>query len=120
MMDKVFYNKNGKPVVYVIGEDIYSFDGVPLAYLNEGSFIYSYSGKHLGWFDNGWIIDLKGTYVFFSDGASGGPIQPLKQILPVRNVRGIKPIKSIREMRNLKPVKTNTWSSFCDLDFFKQ
>lgn len=118
MIDSVFYDKSGKAVAYVKQNDIYSFGGKPIAYIDKDIYVYLFSGKHVGWVENGWIIDLSGNYVLFSDGASGGPTRPLKQILPIRSIRSIKPIKGIKEIHRVKPIKSNNWSRYTVDEFF--
>ena len=63
-MDITFYDSHGKPTAYTEdNEHIYLFSGKPVAYI-DGSSVYSYSGRHLGWFDEGWIRDNSGYCVF--------------------------------------------------------
>ena len=73
-----FYNKEGMPAAYLDKdrEHIYLFDGTPAAYIVEGA-VYSFEGLQYGWFDRGWIRDLEGYCVLFTDEARiGGPAKP--------------------------------------------
>ncbi len=114
-----FYNFEGRPVAYTEdGMHIYLFSGDPVAYLYDMS-IYSFSGKHLGWFKNGWIRDNYGQCVFFTEIATGGPIKPVKMIKLVKNIKQIKPIKSTKEMRPMRPMDSLSWSELSEEQFFE-
>lgn len=124
MGDKItgisFYDKNGKPIAY--SEDdvhIFLFTGEPRAYI-DGISIYSYPGKHIGWFIDGWIRDHSGNCVMFSEKASGGPIKPIKQIKPIKGIKQIKPIKRIKQIKPILPIKSLSWSNVSGIVFFRQ
>jgi hypothetical protein len=67
-----FIDRTGDAVAYLDddGEAIYLWDGTPVAFFS-GDSIYSYSGKHLGYFTDGWIRGA-GAAVVFIDDATGG------------------------------------------------
>ena len=66
------FNSSGEAVVYIVPDDdyaIYTWDGEAIAYLhaspdvftsNKLIDIYGWNGKHLGWFNNGIVIDHNG------------------------------------------------------------
>lgn len=73
-MSYIFYNKTGSPSAYT--EDnchIFHINGETLAYIYEGS-VYSYNGKHLGFYKDGWIRDNDGMSLFFNIDSKEGPI----------------------------------------------
>lgn len=115
-----FYDKHGQPIAYA-GDDgsIYLFSGEPVAYL-DGDSVWSYSGKHLGWFNNGLIRDNSGETAFFSDKASGGPVKPIKRIKPIKGIKGIKPIKGIKEIKPIRAINSLGWSILSGDAFFYQ
>jgi hypothetical protein len=118
-MELVFYNKSGEPIAYCEdGEYIFSFDGVALAYFAEDS-IYNYDGKHLGRFSNGWVRDNDGYCAFFTDNASGGPSKPFKKFIPFKAFKDFKPFKSFKEFKPFRPFDSNSWSSKSNIDYFK-
>lgn len=82
------FEMSGAAVAYVAGdgESIYLWSGEAAAYLKEDS-VYSYSGKHLGYFNDGWIRDDRGEAVVFTDASTGGPVRPVRQVHEVRGVR---------------------------------
>ena len=56
-MSLVFYDKKGKPIAYCDdGETIYLLTGRPICYITSDA-VFSFEGKHLGWFENGWIAN---------------------------------------------------------------
>lgn len=113
-----FYNQNGKPIVYTDDNiHLFSFSGKPVAYI-YGELVYTFAGKHIGFFIDGWIRDLNGYCVFFSENATGGMLKPLKQLLPIKSPKHLLTVKSIRQFPNLTPVKRTAWSRYSDLDFF--
>lgn len=117
----VFYDNHGGPAAYTEdGEHIYLFTGEPVAYLDRDA-VYGYNGRQFGWFDNGWIRDLNGDCVFFSENATGsGPMKPIKHICPIKCIKHIKPIKCIKEIRRVRTVNHLGWSKLSGFEFFKQ
>lgn len=108
-----FYDSHGNPSAYLYddGEHIYLFNGKPVAYLHENT-VYGYNGHQYGWFENGWIIDLNGYCVFFTESASGsGPVKPAKHV---------KPVKSVRHAKYAKAAKSLLWSKLSGEQFFNQ
>lgn len=79
-MEILFYNESGVSAAYTEdGTHIYLFSGEPVAYI-DGNSIFSFSGKHLGWYIQGWIRDNNGDCVFFTKEATGGPVKPVKSV----------------------------------------
>jgi len=114
-----FYDSSGNPIVYTEdSEHIYLFSGEPVAYIYSGS-VYSFSGRHLGRFENGWIRDNEGKCVFFTEQAVGGPIKSMKKMIPIKSVKLMRPMKSMREMRPIKPIDTLLWSELSGEQFFE-
>ena len=115
-----FYDRSGSPVAYTQdGTHIYTFKGEPVAYFHVES-VYSFSGSHLGWFEDGWIRDNNGHCVFYTQEAQGGPVKPMKQAKPLKSIKSLKPIKSLRSARPLKAMKSLSWSSLSGEHFFEE
>ncbi len=114
----VFYDKKGRATAYT--EDkvhIYLFAGDAVAYFDRDA-LYSYSGEQLGWFENGWIRDLDGYCVFYSEVAYGGPSKPVKGMCPVKCAKRIKPIKRVKNVRRIKSISRLSWSPLSSEEFF--
>lgn len=114
-----FYNKSGKPIAYTAdNQHIYLFSGRPVAYL-AGNAVYAFSGRHLGWFENGWVRDTAGRCVFFTTTATGGPSKPVKNIRPVKGVKEVKPVKGVKQVKSVKAIKSLSWSPLSGEQFFQ-
>ena len=116
-----FYDSSGRAIAYCDNNDvIYTFGGIPAAYV-YGDAVYSFNGKQLGWTADGWIRDLNGLCVFFSEQATGfGPITPVKHVCPVKCVKQVVPVKAVRQVRRIKPVSNLNWSRLSGPVFFVQ
>lgn len=115
-----FYDSTGRPYAYSDdGETIYTFSGKPIAYIS-GDSLYSYSGKHLAFFEKGQIWDHSGSVLLFTDGASGGPMKPLKALKPLKGLKELKPLKGLKELQPLKALKSMSWSNLAQEELFEE
>ncbi len=119
-MSRTFYDATGNRIAYTDDSDvhIYLFPGEPVAYLDGGS-VYSYSGRHLGWFASGWIRDRNGNCVFFTEDAEGGPMKPMKKMTPTKAMKAMRPMKAMKEMRPIHPMDSSSWSELSGGQFFR-
>lgn len=105
-----FYDQSGKPYAYSDdGQTIYTFGGVPIAYL-DGDSIYGFDGGHLGYFHSGAIHDSRGNTLLFTDGVTGGPMKPMKQMKPMKGMKQMLPMKGMKQMKPMKPLFSMSWS----------
>jgi len=119
IMELTFYDRNGKPVAYTTENiDIYAFNGTILAYI-EGDSVYSFSGKHLGWYIDYSIIDHNGYYFLFTEKSMGGPFKPFKQLKPIKGFKQFKPFKGFKQYKPYKPYLKITWSNLTFEQFFE-
>jgi len=117
-LEITFYNRNGIPIAYTEdGEHIFLFSGEPVAYL-YGESVFSFTGKHLGWFREGWIRDNFGECVFFTENTQGGPAKPMKCMKPMKSMKLMKSMKAMKEMRPMRPMNKLSWSHFSGTNFF--
>lgn len=116
-----FYNCDGQPIAYTEDDiHIFLFTGEPVAYI-YGNAVYGYNGRHYGWFEQGWIRDLHGACVFFTENATGsGPIKPMKQMRPMKYMKYMKPMKCMKEMKRMKAMNQLSWSALSGKSFFYQ
>ena len=98
-----FYDRAGRAAAYSQdGEIIYDWNETPSAFIKDDK-VYLYSGRIAGWLRNGWIFDLSGRAVMFSEDASGGPARPVRQARPVRGVRQVRPVRGVRQVAAARP-----------------
>ncbi len=113
------YDSQGRPYAYSDdGEAIYTFSGIPIAYISDDS-IYSFRGKHVGYFNDRMIRDQHGDVLLFTDGASGGPMKPMKMMKPMKSMKQMRPMKGMKEMKPMRPMKTLGWSSYTPEGIFE-
>ena len=112
-------DRHGNALAY-LEEDgsIWSWDGDPIAYLVDEK-VYSYDGRILGWFDNGWLHDLRNAPALFSPGAVGGPLKPLRSLTSLKGLKSLKPLKGLRKLAPLRPLRAASWSELSGLHYFK-
>ncbi len=117
----VFYDSHGRAAAYTEdGVHIYLFTGEPVAYIDRDA-VYGYNGRQFGWFENGWIRDLNGYCVFFSENANGsGPVKPVRCVCPVKCVKYVQPVKCVKEVRRFRAVNCLAWSRLSGTQFFAQ
>jgi hypothetical protein len=120
-MEISFYDLKGNAISYIDSNGlIYLFNGQSVGYI-ENDTVYSIAGHHLGWFEEGWIRDLKGRRVFYTNSATGsGPVTPVKHVKPVKGVKHILSKKGIKHVKRIKSTKSSSWSAFSGEMFFYQ
>ena len=117
-MDLVFYDVKGIPTCYTDDyKYIYLFSGQPVAHFVDGS-IYSFKGKHLGRFENGWIRDDKGEAVFYTEFATGGPFRPSMRLQPTKGIKKTLPMIMTTEWPPFHPVTKTSWAKASGPQFF--
>ena len=113
-----FYDQSGKPYAYSDdGHTVFTFGGVPVAYI-DGDSIYSFNGQHVGYFQSGAVLDPQGDTLLFSDGSSGGPMKPMKQMKPMKSMKQMLPMKGMKQMKPMKPMYSMGWSPLSPKDIF--
>lgn len=115
------YDLHGNALAYCEdGEYIYLFSGDPVAYLYN-DIVYGYNGRQFGWFENGWIRDLGGNCVFFTEDSYGsGPAKPARCSRPLKYARYARPAKCAKHARIAKAAKNCSWSDLSGIQFFHQ
>lgn len=117
-MSQNFYDNNGTPVAYTEdGIHLYTFSGRPVAYFQDDS-LYTYGGQHLGRLANGHIRDNRGQVALFSENAAGGPMKPLRKLLPLKGLKQLLPLKGLRQLKPMAPMSSNNWSQLSGSQFF--
>ena len=110
-----FFSKTGKAVFYTDNKnDIFSFNGTPIGYIQNDS-IYAYFGAHLAWFIDGWILNHSGEVLFFTKNAVGGPGRPAIQSIPNKLTPQATPTRRPKAAPPSRPPKRNSWGDTNDL-----
>ena len=117
-MSYTFYGKHGTPAAYTEdGCHIFRFSGECIGYIFEDS-IFNFSGRHLGFFRDGWVRDNNGKCVLFIKNAKNGPERRRKDIGRVKNPKSNIPIKQPREKQPEKQDIIQEWSELSLVQFF--
>ena len=82
------YDRTGYPQIIVDGDRFLDRGGINTIGWNDGSAIYSPTGHHVGWFENGVLSDAENQCVGFTSDATGKvPTRPeLKGDRPMPNL----------------------------------
>jgi len=103
------YDSDGDAVAYIDTDHdltIYLWGGQPVAYLVADS-VWGFNGKHLGWFEDGIIRDLKG----YALGCIKGAVDINYNPQPLKGQKQLRPLKSLKELEPIRPLKIDEWSS---------
>ena len=105
MDELTLFDAQGKPVVYVSPDEemtIYSWDGRPLAYLDENGNVYGFNGKHLAWFEDDILWDHTGNRCGFTQ--STCPV--FTNFEPFKSFKQFRPFRAFAEFAPFKPFKS--------------
>lgn len=101
-METSFYDSTGAAVAYCVDDDIFLFTGEPVAYV-DGDEVYALSGRHLGWYEHGWLRDGVGDYVLFRVDAVGGPVRPRLLTEPSKAAKRPRPMRAWKHATAPRP-----------------
>jgi hypothetical protein len=108
-MDAI-YGREGEVVGWREGANLYDLGGTALA-LIDGEAVHSFDGGHVvGWFLDRNYRDRDGNVVAFEEGATGGPLKPLRHLRPFAPLRGLLPLRPLLALKPLRPLWTLDWS----------
>lgn len=108
---EALYNRSGR--VYAWLDDrgrIISLRGKHLAFIHDNS-VYSWRGRHIGWWRDGHIRDSAGAVaVFTADATNLGLVKPVRHVKPVKPVKAVAPVKPVRAVKSVRPVRRIAWA----------
>ncbi|WP_375456265.1 4-fold beta flower protein [uncultured Methylobacterium sp.] len=105
-----FFDREGRPSAFCDdGRAIYHWDGRPAAIIDDDK-VFSYSGRFVGWFSDGWISDAAGGRLLYEFDAVGGPVKPPRGTRTAKGQRGTKPPQGAREAAPPHPGPSTVWS----------
>lgn len=118
--DVEFFGGDGHAVCYSPdGEHLYLWSGEPVAYVTDEK-VYSFNGRLLGWFTNGWLYDRANRPALFSSDSSGGPARPARRARPAKHARRARPAKHARQAPHARPARRVSWSDVPGSAYFSQ
>lgn len=103
------FDHQGEAVAYVDTDDdatIFMWSGLPVAYVN-GTNIYGFNGRHLGWINQGIFYDHEGYVVGFFKNAT----TTLTQLEPLKGIKQLKPLCALKELEPLRPLFSSFWTN---------
>jgi hypothetical protein len=108
---EALYDSSGQVYAWVHESGrIYGLNGANLAFIT-GHSLYSWRGRHIGWWQYGHIRDSKGYLALFTSGATNlGVARPLRAMRPMRPMRAMAPMKPTLQMKPMKPMTKRGWS----------
>jgi len=112
-----FFDRAGQAAAFCQdGQSICLWDGTPVGYLVNDA-VYAFSGRLVGWSQNGWICDEDGKPILFEFDAVGGPEKPKRQTKTAAGLGLPLPIKVTPDPRSPRPTMSHVWSDrrFADL-----
>jgi len=115
------FDKHGKAAFFLDQDKIhvYAWDGSPVAFVEKEA-VFTFKGRHLGWYEDGWLRDLEGKCVGFDNPGTGGPNPPrVKPHLAPPAEKKEPPEKPAIEKMPERPPRRAAWSEKSDRDFFK-
>lgn len=116
--ETTLFGSKGDPKAYIAWDDdntVYSFNGKPLAYIDENMNIYGFNGRHLGWFEEDVIWNHQGLRVGFT--ANSCPVYT--QFEPFKGFKQFKPFKAFKQFAPFKPFKGVAASQESLLEFLE-
>lgn len=117
--ETTLFGKNGDPKAYIAwneGNTIYSFNGKPLAYIDESNNVYGFNGKHLGWFEDSILWNHQGQRVGFTKNSS--PV--FTQFEPFKGFKQFKPFKGFKQFAPFKPFKSMAIATTSLMEFLEE
>ncbi len=105
---KPIYDRFGRAVGWLRGNNLYSRDGRHVAVIRSMN-VYGHRGQHLGVFYKGFFRDPRGGAVAFVEGAKGGPLLPITSIPPIPPIPSIPPVPAIPSIPPIPAIPSFGW-----------
>lgn len=104
--DVVLYDTTGAPAVYVDPDNqsmLYLSSGQPVGYIYDNGIVYSFDGKHLGWYSDGVLWDKNGYMLAFGQNKAPSTVT-LQTVTPSNTI--VKKTDGVAIGTTREPVKT--------------
>lgn len=117
----IIFNRYGEPRLRLLSNGrLVSFSGHSIGFL-DGENLYTYKGKHVGWFELGIMRDHSGAVVGFGQNPSDNPMPflPFKQWIPFRGYVEYEPYRPYKGYAPYRPYKRYSWSELDPVALFE-
>ena len=108
-MEETLLDREGNAIAYLDFADektVYLWDGTPVAHIENENCLYSFNGRHIGWYEDGVIWDLSGKKAGFNKTT----VPVFAKFEPFKSFKKFKPFKSFTEIAKMKPLKSSNLS----------
>lgn len=118
-MSTDLWDAHGDPIAYIDDdkESVFFYDGTPIAWI-AGNCLYTYRGRLLGWYYEGWIFGADGKCVLFGERAQPGATKPFRKNVGDRTDKTVCPSRSSRDTMRKRPIRASVWSGTSARAFF--
>ncbi len=109
----VIYDRYGKPVFRLLSNGrVVKFNGVNAGFLVRDN-LYTYRGRHVGWYAEGLVRDHHGHVVGFGENVVDNvhPLLPFKQFKPFAGFLQFEPFRPFLPFEPFRPFKSYAWSN---------
>lgn len=113
-MEINLYDRDGRNIAYIDDDTVYLISGEPVATFKR-SMIFNAEGDQIGMLDDGWVLDMSGKCVCFSEESTNSPAKKSMK----------KASHKTKKHRNLRPphggrrvIKKSVWSTTPADEFF--
>jgi len=110
------FDRHGKTVGWLVSGVIFGPHHQPQAFVRRNA-VFSFSGRHLGRVETGFIRDREGHAVAFLSGAENGPLTPIAETPPPPPLLPVPPFTPVPAESPIPPTPSRSWSSV-DWDHF--
>ena len=104
------YGRGGTVIAWLEDDVIFDMCGRWVAFLDEVS-VYSFTGKLLGFYEDGWFRDQRGEAVAFTPGCNDeGPVLPICEEPPLPPALDCPPVPTTPHLLAVSPMPGVDWS----------
>lgn len=108
---EALYDQRGSVYAWLhLNGHICGLEGENLAFV-DGDSVYDWYGKHVGWWQDGYIRDDNGAIAMFTEEAKNlGFTMPMLQHRPPHPIKPLSPHKPVESLKPSKPKRLVAWS----------
>lgn len=118
----VLFDDQREAVAWIVDDgylSIYLHDGTPMAWVVEDT-VYSFSGRYLGYIEDGWVWDRAGYAVMFTSMSDEAADLTSRRVPPPKALRKPRPPTDEREAPPPRAGRRTEWSAISGEAFLRQ